>query len=204
MIMPIQSQVILLLLFIFGSFKKTKYLCLDVCVAQMPGMIANHIHELSNQIYSSVESVVSDKWNKKDTYYRDIIVAAIDKGLWEQDILDELIHELEILNMDITDAIVSTLDRFNMLQKLKVSLNQCQLMFDENTKPVDTLSTLTETLWNAVLVSLSLSNPNNVEPKKSGFMGKYVFDLRTDIQSEMYSRVYELSRNIFEDLAFST
>ncbi|KAI9247896.1 hypothetical protein EDC94DRAFT_589608 [Helicostylum pulchrum] len=176
----------------------------DVCVAQMPGMIANHIHELSNQIYSSVESVVSDKWNKKDSYYRDVVVSAIDKGLWEQDILDELIHELEILNMDITDAIIFTLDRFNMLQKLKVSLNQCQLMFDEDTKPVDTLSTLTENLWNAVLVSLSLSNPNHVEPKKSGFMGKYVFDLRTDIQSEMYSRVYELSRSIFEDLAFST
>lgn len=178
----------------------------DVCVAQLPGMIANQIHELSNQIYARIESVVSNQWKKSDTYYREIIVNSIDKGLWEQDILDDLIQSLEMLNMNIADHIVAAIDEFNMLGKLKQSLNHCQDIFSERSSSSSTeqdhVSSLSESLWNAVLVSLHLSNPNP-EPKKTGFMGKYVFDLRTDLQTEMYSRVYELANGIFEDLAYS-
>ncbi|KAI9360654.1 hypothetical protein BD770DRAFT_441966 [Pilaira anomala] len=174
----------------------------DVCVAQMPGMIANQIHELSNQIYARIESVVLNKWKKSDTYYREIIVNSIDKGLWEQDILDDLIQSIEMLNMNIADHIVEAIDEFNMLGKLKQSLKHCQDIFSERTEQDHVSTSLSESLWKAVLVSLHLSNPNP-EPKKTGFMGKYVFDLRTDLQSEMYSRVYELATGIFEDLAYS-
>lgn len=171
----------------------------------MPGMIANQIHELSNQIYSSIDLIVSKNWKNSDEYYRKIILNAIDKGLWEQDILDELIQTLEILNMDITDHITKTVDQFNMLNKLKDALEHCQAIFGQQKIEQETSTTLIEKIWSALLVSFSLSNDlSNNEPRQNGFMGKYIFELRADIQSELYSRVYELARSVYEDLAFSS
>lgn len=182
----------------------------DVCVAQMPGMIANQIHELSNEIYTSVDSIVSQYWKISDHAYRQLLLNAIHQGLDEQEVMEELTNALEILNMDITDRITQTVDGFQILNKLKQALVNCQSMFAKEeaattTEQDDKETTLTEKIWHAILVSFSLSNPlveeSNLE--QSGFMGRYVFELKSDIQSEMYSRVYELARSIYEDLAFS-
>lgn len=166
----------------------------------MPGMIANQIHELSNQIYSSVDMIVTKNWKKSDEYYRQIIVGSIGKGLYEQDILEALHQALETLNMDITDHITKTIDQFQMLNKLKDALEHCQAVFGQQEIEEET-NTFANKIWSAVWVSLSLSN--EYEPRQNGFMGKYVFELRADIQSELYSRVDELARGVYEDLAFS-
>lgn len=182
----------------------------DVCVAQMPGMIANQIHELSNEIYTSVDSTVTQFWKTTDQTYREFLLNAINNGLDEQEVMDELTDALEILNMDITDRIVQTVDQYQMLNKLKQALVGCQSVFsNENDQELkdatDNETPLSEKIWHAVLVSFNLSNPNmEVDLKQKGFMGKYILELKSDIQSEMYSRVYELARNIYEDLAFSS
>lgn len=172
----------------------------------MPGMIANQIHELSNEIYTSVDSIVNQFWKTADNSYRQLLLDSINNGLDEQEVLDELVNSLEVINMDITDSITNTVDQFQMLQKLKQSLLNCQSVFDQEVEQ-ETVeeTTLTEKLWHAVLVSFSLSNPiesNNLE--QHSFMGKYIFELKSDIQAEMYSRVYELARSIYEDLSFSS
>jgi hypothetical protein len=170
----------------------------------MPGMIANQIHELSNEIYLSVNLIVSKYWKKTDTYYRQLVLNAINKGLWEQDVMNELVNSVQVLNMDISDRITETVDQFNMLNRLKKSLLNCQSIFGGEL-PAEAELSLSEKIWNAILFSFSLSNPitNDNEIQQKGFMGRYVFELRSDIQSEMYSRVYELARSIYEDLAFS-
>lgn len=180
------------------------FLYLDVCVAQMPGMIANQIHELSNEIYLSINLIVSKYWKKTDTYYRQLILNAINKGLWEQDVMNELVDSVQVLNMDIADSITAVVEQYNMLNKLKQSLLNCQAVF--GSELVEQELTLTEKIWNAILISFKLSNPINLqdeEYQQNGFMGRYLFELKSDIQSEMYSRVYELARSIYEDLAFS-
>ncbi|CAO3656059.1 unnamed protein product [Mucor hiemalis] len=182
----------------------------DVCVAQMPGMIANQIHELSNEIYTSVDSTVTQFWKTTDQAYRQFLLDAINNGLDEQEVMDELTDALEILNMDITDRITQTVDQFQMLLKLKQALVTCQSVFSadnnqELKEATDNETPLSEKIWHAVLVSFSLSNPKmEVNLEQSGFMGKYIRELKSDIQSEMYSRVYELARSIYEDLAFSS
>ncbi|KAG2209150.1 hypothetical protein INT47_005442 [Mucor saturninus] len=173
----------------------------DVCVAQMPGMIANQIHELSNQIYSSIDLIVTQHWKRSDEYYRQTILKAIEKGLYEQDILELLYEIMEGVNTDITDHIAHTIDEFHMLKKLKDGLDHCQAIFGQEAEK-DT-ETFADKIWNALLLSLSRSDSNN-EPRQNGFMGKYVFELRADIQSELYSRLYELARAVYEDLAFTS
>lgn len=168
----------------------------------MPGMIANQIHELSNQIYSSIDLIVAKNWKNSDEYYRQTILNAIEKGLYEQDILEALLEIIESINMDIADQIAQTIDQFNMLNKLKDSLDHCQAIFGQEPMEQDSVN-FADKIWSALLVSLSRSNNSN-EPRQNGFMGKYIFELRSDIQSELYARVYELARGVYEDLAYTS
>ncbi|CAO3606848.1 unnamed protein product [Mucor fragilis] len=183
----------------------------DVCVAQMPGMIANQIHELSNELYSSVDAIVSEFWTTADIEYRQLILNAINKGLWEQEVMDELVASLELLNMDIADHIIAAIDRFDILYKVKMALKSCQSIFDEENNPFaaeDEEETLTEKIWTAILVSFtstsSQASSGVREAPQHGFLNRYIFELTSDLQSELYSRVYELARSVYEDLAFGS
>ncbi|KAI8636425.1 hypothetical protein BD408DRAFT_426125 [Parasitella parasitica] len=180
----------------------------DVCVAQMPGMIANQIHELSNEIYSSVDAIVSELWTTADIEYRQIILNAINKGHWEQEVMDELVASLELLNMDIADRVIAAVDRFDILYKVKLALKSCQSIFDQENNPFaaedQEEETLTEKIWTAILVSFtSKSGQESIKQEpQHGFLNRYIFELTSDLQSELYSRVFELAKGVYEDLAF--
>lgn len=186
------------------------FLPTDVCVAQMPGMIANQIHELSNVIYSSVDAIVSESWTTSDIEYRQLILDAIHKGYWEQEVMDELVTSLELLNMDIADHIIAAVDKFDILYKVKMALKSCQSIFDQENNPfADTEAeeeTLTEKIWTSILVSFTSKSGQESsfirEEPQHGFLNRYIFELTSDLQSELYSRVYELARSVYEDLAF--
>jgi hypothetical protein len=175
----------------------------------MPGMIANQIHELSNELYSSVDPIVSKYWTTTDMEYRQLILNAISQGHWEQDVLDELVNSLELLNMDIADHIIASVDRFNLLAKMKSALESCQSVFDQE-QNIDTTkeeeATLTEKIWTALLVSFNqpagTSSILSTEPPQHGFLNRFIFELTSDLEAELYARVYELARAVYEDLAF--
>jgi hypothetical protein len=171
----------------------------------MPGMIANQIHELSNELYSSVDAIVTQYWTTTDMEYRQLILNAVSQGYWEQDVLDELVSSLELLNMDIADRIIAVVDRFNLLAKMKSALLSCQSVFDQETKSIEE-STLTEKIWTALLVSFNqpagTSSILSTEAPQKGFLNRFLFELTSELQAELYARVYELARGVYEDLAF--
>ncbi|KAI9476579.1 MAG: hypothetical protein EXX96DRAFT_577643 [Benjaminiella poitrasii] len=188
----------------------------DICVAQLPGMIANQIHELSNEIYSSIDTIINKFWTKSDMEYRQLILKSINKGDGEQEIVDELITFLEIINVDIADDIIAVVDRYDMYSRIRSALQTCQSVFDkEGNRMVNTVqqesSSLTEKIWTSLLVSLKQSLPGASAASNSsngssrqGFLNVYVTELTSDLQSELYGRVYELARGIYEDLASSS
>ena len=176
----------------------------------MPGMIANQIHELSNELYSSVDTIVSEFWTTSDIEYRQLILDAIHKGYWEQEVMDEIVASLELLNMDIADHVIAAVDRFDILYKVKMALKSCQSIFDQENNPFANTEgveeTLTEKIWTSILVSFTSkssqeSSSIRQEPQH-GFLNRYIFELTSDLQAELYSRVYELARSVYEDLAF--
>lgn len=168
----------------------------------MPGMIANLVHELGNELYSSIERTVSSLWTPTDQEMTRVIKDAINKGYRENQIIDELGDALEILNMDIADEIMAVFQRFDILSKMKSSLEFCHSAFESNTA-ID--SKFTEKVWSAVLLSfnqpptISIYTVKNDHP--DGFLNSYLKELTSDVQSELYSRVYDLARKLYEDLA---
>lgn len=175
----------------------------------MPGMIANQIHELSNELYSSVDAIVTEYWTTTDMEYRQLVLNAVGQGYWEQDVLDELVNSLEILNMDIADQLIAAIDRFNLLNKMESALLSCQSVFDK--EDLDATNekeeaTLTEKIWSALLISFNqpagTSSTLSGEPPRQGFLNRFIFELTSDLQAELYARVYELARGVYEDLAF--
>ncbi|KAI8071137.1 uncharacterized protein B0P05DRAFT_549743 [Gilbertella persicaria] len=171
----------------------------DVCVAQMPGMIANQIHEFSHALYSQVDTIVTDVWKTTDTELRQMILHAINQGSWEQDVLDEIVSSVEFINMEISDRLVAIAHQFDFLGKIRAALLNCQAIFDPHTTSAP--QTLTEKIWTAILISFR--NPGAFEPNTHGFLNRYIFDLISDLQGELYGRTIELATSIYEDLAFN-
>ena len=124
--------------------------------------------------------------------------------------MDELVTSLELLNMDIADHIIAAVDKFDILYKVKMALKSCQSIFDQENNPFADAEaeeeTLTEKIWTSILVSFTSKSgqePSFIrEEPQHGFLNRYIFELTSDLQSELYSRVYELARSVYEDLAF--
>ncbi|KAI8982483.1 hypothetical protein BDF20DRAFT_912637 [Mycotypha africana] len=190
----------------------------DVCVAQMPGIIANYIHELTNDIYSSIEGIISSHWKKSDIEYRRLVLDAVTSHLNkndEQHVLTELMGSLEIINMEIADQLLFVVEQFDLFGKMSDALKSCQSLFSdtvddqrqEEVKKEGKTAGFISKIWNAFLVSVTQSatmTSNRFDTRNNhGLLSKYILELRIDLQSELFSRVYELARNIYEDLAFS-
>ncbi|OBZ89518.1 hypothetical protein A0J61_02419 [Choanephora cucurbitarum] len=174
----------------------------DVCVAQMPGMIATQIHELSNTLYAQVDAIVLDSWRASDTEIRQLILNAINQGSWEQDVLDELADHLEMVNMEIADRLLNVVHEFDFLDKIKWSLVKCQAVFDAPSQPANSL---TEKIWTAILVSLRNEplSEDRITSSGHGLLNRYLSELVLDLQGELYGRTFELATSIYEDLAFN-
>ncbi|KAI8366133.1 hypothetical protein BD560DRAFT_401206 [Blakeslea trispora] len=176
----------------------------DVCVAQMPGMIANQIHELSNALYTQADAIVLDVWSATDTELRQLIINAIHLGSWEQDVLDELANHVEMVNMEIADRLLKVVHEFEFLNKMRWSLVKCQNMFDSTTSQPSS-SSLPEKIWTAILVSLR-NDPfgeDLIASSGHGLLNRYLSELIVDLQGELYGRTFELASSIYEDLAFN-
>ncbi|KAI8978047.1 hypothetical protein BDB01DRAFT_800594 [Pilobolus umbonatus] len=176
----------------------------DVCVAQMPGIIANHIQQLSSQVYSSIYPAVGRIWHFTDNDFRNYLFEAVAMDDMEDtDMADELTSVLEFINMDIGDAIIESITEYDILSVVTQSLLQCQGEYEsEDTERVETLS---DKLWVALLSSLpepvikSSSSPS----ARKGFLGQYVARLVHDLNLEMNMGVEVLAKTINRDLKLS-
>lgn len=146
-----------------------------VCVAQMPGMIANQIHEQSTLVYNQIYPILKRRWLTADNDYHQMISQSV-----SDEVVEDLSDSLELLNMDITDDIIDTLRDFDMIGNIKRSLLNCQSTFS---------NTAISTLWSTA-----------VEKKETkSLLDSYKARLISDLQSQLYSRVYELASSIYQD-----
>lgn len=150
----------------------------------MPGMIANQIHEFSNAVYTSVQTVVGQSWKLSDIELRQSILRAISKGYNEDEVIEDLSHTLEMVNMDMTDKLVRVLEEFDMVQQVRSALVSCQSVFAPETSGSIEKSTTTAT-------------------KDRSFLDTFLLQLTTDLQSQLYNQVSNLAKSVYEDLAFS-
>jgi hypothetical protein len=168
---------------------------IDVCIAQMPGSIANEIHELSKEIYSSVSRIVAEYWTSGDNYYRKVALNSM-----EEDTEEELTAAIEIPNMKITDSIMDVINDFDFISRVKNNVMACQSMFYE--EDIYEENSLSQRLWTALL---SATKPRHDESLHStnvnrGFLYRYLQELTSDLQTQLNGRVYDLASNINEDL----
>ncbi|CAO3701681.1 hypothetical protein G6F70_001668 [Rhizopus microsporus] len=148
---------------------------MQVCVAQMPGMIANQIHEQSSLVYNQIYPILKRRWLTADNDYHQMISQSV-----SDEVVEDLSDSLELLNMDITDDIIDTLRDFDMIGNIKRSLLNCQSTFS---------NTVISTLWSTA-----------VEKKETkSLLDSYKARLISDLQSQLYSRVYELASSIYQD-----
>ncbi|KAI7901342.1 uncharacterized protein BX663DRAFT_514166 [Cokeromyces recurvatus] len=195
--------------FFFFFFVCAYVTLLDTCVAQMPGMIANQIHELNNVLYSSIDQITNKFWTKTDLEYRQFIINSIHKSNGEEtQVIDELIDSLEMANTDIADGLIAIVDRFDLLSRIKKSLQQCQSVFNLEQDGQQIKSSFTDKVLLVLLEAYKQTltddmNSNSEEVQEEGFLNIYLDELISSLQSELYNRVYELARGIYEDLAFN-
>lgn len=141
----------------------------------MPGMIANQIHEQSTLVYNQIYPTLKRRWLTADNDYHQMISQSV-----SDEVVEDLSDSLELLNMDITDDIIDTLRDFDMIGNIKRSLLNCQSTFS---------NTAISTLWSTV-----------VEKKETrSLLDSYKAKLISDLQSQLYSRVYELASSIYQD-----
>lgn len=163
----------------------------------MPGIIANQVHELSSSIYSSIDQVVTQTWQFKDMDLRQSILEAIrSKGYDEFEVVEDLGHSIEMVNMEIADKMALLVHEFNMAGKVKSALISCQSIF-----ALEELDDVSPTMKDK-FISSSLPTPTSSDNSNS-FLDTYLLQLSTDLQSQLYNQVYSLAKSVYEDLAFS-
>ncbi|KAI8874738.1 hypothetical protein K501DRAFT_289660 [Backusella circina FSU 941] len=178
---------------------QTEYLGLtsisDICIVQMPGSIANEIHELSKEIYSSVSRVVAEYWTSGDNYYRKVVLNSM-----EEEREEELAAAIEISNMKITDSIMDVIDNFDFISRVKNNVMSCQnMLYEEDIYEEDSL---TQKLWTAILSATKAKHDESLHSinVNRGFLYRYLQELTSDLQTQLNGRVYDLASNINEDL----
>lgn len=132
---------------------------IQVCVAQMPGMIANQIHEQSNVVYNRIYPLLQATWATFDSDFQHL----------------DLANALELLNMQVAEDIIRTLEEFDLLTQVKQTLVDCHSTFDAPT--TKTSST-----------------------HQNSFLFRYLLKLTWDMEARLYSGLDELTLSLYQDM----
>ncbi|KAI8885640.1 hypothetical protein K501DRAFT_245616 [Backusella circina FSU 941] len=170
----------------------------EICIAQMPGMIAYQVHDLSKEVYGSIYTILNEHWTHSDDYYKNSMKSNPNA------VVTALTNSLEVTNTQMMESLINVMDQFDIKARLSTQLMSCQTGLEENVQ-------FAQRIWSALLVStrqkeahsasVAVILTNNIAT--TGFLSRYVMELVSDMESEMMTRLPELALSVYEDLSYS-